>query len=133
MNELESFEIWNKKKQEMHFGKPTRSFPKIRDVWIASVGKNIGYEQNGKGSDFLRPVLIIKKFNRNMVWVVPLTSMQKSLDFYYNYVDNNSNQVAAVLAQLKLLSTKRLYRKSYVLKEKEFSHVIQRLKNMLSV
>jgi len=33
---------------------------------LASLGKNIGYEQDGNGSGFSRPVLVVKKFNNQM-------------------------------------------------------------------
>jgi mRNA interferase MazF len=35
-------------------------------VYWCSFGENIGFEQNGKGEYFLRPVLILKKFNNNI-------------------------------------------------------------------
>jgi hypothetical protein len=38
---------------------------------MSSFGKNIGYEQNGSGANFSRPILIIRKFNNHMYWVVP--------------------------------------------------------------
>ena len=131
MNELDNFEIWNKKKQNLHFNSTFNAYPKIGEVWVAAVGKNIGFEQNGKGYDFQRPVLIIKKFNNHMMWIVPLTSIPKSLDFYYNYTDHDGNKVAAILAQLKLMSTKRLYRRSYRISKVEFSRIIKALQNML--
>ncbi len=43
-----------------------------------SIGKNVGREQNGSGRDFERPVLIIKKWNNEMVWGVPLSTKQKN-------------------------------------------------------
>jgi len=50
-------------------------------------GKNIGFEQNGSGDNFSRPVLIVKKFNNHMFWCVPLSTKQKTFDFYFNYTD----------------------------------------------
>ena len=35
-------------------------------VYWCLLGENIGFEQNGKGDYFRRPVLIFKKFNNNV-------------------------------------------------------------------
>jgi len=59
-------------------------------------------------------VYILKSKNNNsMFWCVPLSTKQKSLDFYFNYIDPNNNKVSVILAQMRLLSIKRLKRKIY--------------------
>jgi mRNA interferase MazF len=132
MDEPQIFNRWNLKKQSIHFQtKPTHVFPKVGEVWVAALGINIGYEQNGTGFDFSRPVLVIKKFNNKMYWVAPLTSRPKNLDFYHNYTDKFDNQVAVILAQLRLVSTKRFFRKIYRLKEKEFFKIIEKIHKIL--
>lgn len=35
-------------------------------IWWCQIGENVGDEENGEGSNFMRPVIVIKKFNRNM-------------------------------------------------------------------
>jgi len=80
---------------------------------MSSLGQNIGYEQNGTGNNFIRPVLVIKKFNNQMFWIVPLTTKQKEFDFYFNYADPNNQEVSAILAQIRLVSVKRFNRKMY--------------------
>ena len=34
-----------------------------REIWLANIGSNIGFEQDGKNFDFSIPVLILKKHN----------------------------------------------------------------------
>ena len=51
---------------------------------------NIGYEQDGSGNDFIRPVVIIRKFNNEIFWGVPLTKTRKKIKkqsekFYYKF------------------------------------------------
>jgi hypothetical protein len=46
---------------------------------------------------------------------VPLSTKQKPLDFYFNYNDPSGAPVAAVLAQLRLVSINRLRRDIYVI------------------
>ena len=43
-------------------------------------GKNIGFEQNGKGSNFVRPILVLRKFNSSIFWGLPLTTIKKQVD-----------------------------------------------------
>lgn len=110
----QDFDQWNelKKKIETESDYPI-TFPKEGEVWMSNLGKNIGYEQNGSGDNFSRPILIIKKFNNHMFWCVPLSTKQKSFDFYHNFTDPNGQQVSAILAQMKLVSIKRLKRNMY--------------------
>lgn len=109
-----NFDNWNilKKKIDGTHEEPNK-YPKEGEVWMSNVGKNIGFEQNGAGETFSRPILIVKKFNNRMFWGIPLSTKQKALDFYFNYTDPNGNKVSAILAQIRLLSVKRLYRKMY--------------------
>jgi mRNA interferase MazF len=98
---------------------------------MSSFGKNIGYEQDGNGSGFSRPVLVIKKFNNQMFWCVPLSTHQKEIDFYFNYVDPSGTAVSAILAQLKLLSVKRFQRKLYEIDTPMFIEIKEKLINFL--
>jgi len=71
---------------------------------MSSLAKNIGFEQNGSGESFYRPVMIVKKFNNHMFWTIALSTKQKRFDFYLNYADPNGVKVAGILAQMKLTS-----------------------------
>ena len=51
-------------------------------VYWCSLGENIGYEQNGKGEDFRRPVLIFKKFNNDLFWGIPMSTKLKNNIYY---------------------------------------------------
>jgi len=86
----DDFDKWNEIKKKIA-GRITSQdsfvFPKKKDVWACTLGKNIGREVDGTGPGFSRPVLVIKKFSNEMFWVVPLSSKQKNFDFYYNFLD----------------------------------------------
>ena len=129
---MKGFDSWNelKKKIDIEVSKPDR-FPKEGEVWMSNLGKNIGFEQNGGGDNFSRPILIVKKFNNKMFWCVPLSTKQKSFDFYFNYTDPQAQRVSAILAQMKLLSIKRLRRKLYQLNENTLVEVKIKLKSFL--
>ena len=119
------FDKWNKiKKQRDCCEFLTGPFPKEGVVWMCILGVNIGFEQNGAEKDFERPVLVVKKFNNQMYWVVPLSSKQKEYDFYFNFTDPNGLKVAAVLAQMRLISVKRFVREMYRFDDTLFAKVI---------
>lgn len=126
------FDDWNKLKKEIESNEnEVGTFPKEGEVWISHFGKNIGSEQNGSGEDFSRPILIIKKFNNHMFWAVPLSTKQKSFDFYFNYIDQNNEKVSAILAQMKLVSVKRVRRMLYRIPEEIFKEIREKLKSFL--
>jgi mRNA interferase MazF len=129
---MEDFNSWNelKKKIEADISSPDK-FPKEGEVWMSNVGRNIGFEQNGSGDNFSRPVLIVKKFNNHMFWAVALSTKQKDLDFYFNYIDPNNQKVSAILAQMKLISVKRLKRNLYNVPRETFEEISQKLKSFL--
>jgi mRNA interferase MazF len=127
----QEFDSWNnvKKKVEMDI-KEQEKFPQEGEVRICFVGKNIGCEQNGGGDNFSRPVVVIKKFNNKMFWVVPLSTKQKKFDFYYNF-DLNSKKISAILAQLKLMSIKRLERKMGNIEKENLLKIKSKLRGFL--
>lgn len=129
---MHDFDIWNQLKKyiDAQDEQPDR-FPKEGEVWMATLGKNIGYEQNGSGETFARPILIVKKFNNHMFWAVPLSTKQKPFDFYFNYTDPEHQPVSAILAQMKLISIKRLKRNMYHMNQSLFVSLKQRLKSFL--
>jgi mRNA interferase MazF len=106
-------------------------FPKEREVWVTYIGKNIGYEQNGSGDNYVRPCLILKRFNNKMFWVIPLSSKQKELDFYLNFRDRDNKTVSLIISQLKLISVNRLDRKMYKLNLDVFKSLKEKIRNLL--
>ena len=112
----DAFDEWNEQKKSLEKSEnSTIHFPQEGEVWVCILGKNIGREQNGSGKDFSRPVLVVRRFNNNIFWVVPLSTKQKSYDFYYNFVDPNQSRVSAILVQLRMVSVLRFKRFMYKL------------------
>jgi mRNA interferase MazF len=127
---MTNFDSWNELKKQINLDDSTPDkFPKVGEVWMSNLGENIGFEQNG--DNFSRPVLIIKKFNNHMFWAIPLSTKQKDYDFYFNYTDPNEQKVSAILAQMRLLSVKRLKRKLYDVPDELLEQIKQKLKSFL--
>lgn len=123
------FDSWNKKKkglQQVLFA----HFVHVREVWWCSLGINLGFEQDGKNSLFERPVLILKKFNKDIVLIIPLTSSRRESMYNINFVHNGS-EFSAIISQIRLISTKRLQRKMYKMDSGIFATIREAVKNML--
>jgi mRNA interferase MazF len=132
MQESKEFDAWNELKKVIQLvDSEPNFFPQEGEVWMSALGKNIGYEQNGSGDNFARPVLVVKKFNNHMFWCIPLSTKQKRFDFYFNYTDPNGQKVSAILAQLKLVSVKRLKRKLYDIAPDIFVRMKEKLRGFL--
>jgi dTDP-4-dehydrorhamnose 3,5-epimerase len=71
------------------------------------MGYNIGYEQNGKGKEFLRPVLVYKKFNNRVFLGIPLTSKKKKDKFHCEFEYKKGKKSYAILSQIRLFDIKR--------------------------
>lgn len=92
-----------------------------REIWWCQLGLNIGDEEDGKNESFERPVLVLRKFNKHIAVILPLTTQGKSnLPFYYkiNVLKGNS---FVILSQLRLISSRRFLRKMRRLGRGEFS------------
>lgn len=128
---LKDYNLWNLEKQKIDLCDRNNVFYSEREVWWCSVGINIGVEMNGKNSKFERPVLILKKFNGLMLWVLPLTTKDKSKNSYYIRIERPT--VAWVsLTQIKSISSLRLLRKICMLGDEDFTRINSSLINLLS-
>jgi mRNA interferase MazF len=82
------------------------------EVWWCALGANVGVEADGKHDNFERPVLVLRKFNRDAVLVVPLTSRPKQ-NPYHAMFHHEGETFSAVVSQIRLVSTRRLLRRLY--------------------
>ena len=123
------YDKWNQLKKSLSIKESTIFFHE-REIWYCSLGKNIGYEEDGKNELFERPVLVIRKFNNEIFLAIPLTSSKKDNNYYYQYKLNNKTY-AGILSQIRLLDCRRLSRKIGMIKEGDFSVMIKKIHNIL--
>ncbi len=125
------FDSWNKEKKQVDSKNIGYDFfYHAREVWWCAVGLNVGVESDGKHQNFERPILIVKKFNKDQFWGVPLTSNEKVGEFYQK-IKHDGGTSWAILSQIKVFSTKRLLRKIGRIPDGEFETVINRLKALI--
>ncbi len=122
------FDAWNTQKKQVQTQEIAYDFfYHPREVWWCSVGLNIGVETDGKHNNFERPVLVLKKFNKDQFWGIPLTGNEKEGPFYQKIVHEGGISWA-ILSQMKTLSSKRLLRKIGQISEDEFRLIRKQIK-----
>jgi mRNA interferase MazF len=100
------FEKWNQLKQKID-STNRQIIYKDRDVWWCSIGINIGHEENGKNDFFTRPILILRKFNKQIFLGAPLTTKCKENKFYFR-INFKDKEQSAMLSQIRVFESKRL-------------------------
>jgi mRNA-degrading endonuclease toxin of MazEF toxin-antitoxin module len=125
------FKEWFDEKSSIHNDRG-RVFFHEREIWFASLGANIGFEEDGKGKEFRRPVLVLKKFNNESLWAIPLTKKIKKGKYYFNFTLGDRGTNTAILSQLRMIDSKRLQYKIGVLGDNHFEDIKQKLKLLLA-
>ena len=125
------FNQWHNLKQNLHNSRKVVVF-KERDIIWASIGINIGYEQDGKGEISSRPLLILKKYNRNLFFGIPLSTKIKEGSFFFEFILNDKPS-SALLVQGRTYDAKRLENKIGMISKKDFSVLKLKLKELLGV
>ncbi len=121
---------WTKLKARLHLFGEREVYFREREIWWVNLGFNIGREQNGKQKGFERPVLVLRKFGGDVLWVLPLSSKTQPRRFTHT-IFHNGKQQTVLLSQLRLISRKRLIRKVGRLSAAEFEEVINRVKQLI--
>jgi len=126
---IKDFDGWNEIKKSLH-AKPNNLGVHEREIWWTSFGVNVGVEIDGKHDAFERPSLILRKFNRQMTWALPITSIGKDRRFYEKFL-LNGKEYFVVLTQLRTISTKRFIRKIGMASKSDFERIVEKATRFL--
>jgi mRNA interferase MazF len=96
---------------------------------MISIGINIGNEIDGKGDIFSRPVLVIRRCNRDTFIGVPLTKTDKGLPWYVSCDIDNKNG-ACNISQIRLFDQKRLLRLVKKIEDEDFNVIKQAIRDI---
>lgn len=124
---------WHSKKTDIEASNDVRIFFHEREVWWCSIGSNVGFEQDGKGEKFARPVLVFKKFNKEVFWALPISTRIKKSKFYSKVNLNDSVDHVAIISQLRLIDGKRLIDKIGVIDEANYADIQKAVINLCSL
>jgi len=130
---MKKFDDWNGVKQRTH-NKENKVGFKQREIFWVKIGQNIGSEEFGKGNEFQRPVLIIRKLTHNLFIGVPLTSSLKDDNDYFHTFEFNTkkgvSKNSAMILQLKSYDKKRLMGKIGVISKDNYNEIIEKIKGL---
>lgn len=129
---LERFISWAKLKIRIHLKDGEIPYFREKEVWWCALGKNIGYETDGKNELYSRPVVIVKKYSKDMCFVLPLSTQIKKGKVKYQYVVYCNDQDNAVnLTQGRTISSKRLLKKMGNIQREEFDGMVNAFMQLL--
>ena len=101
------------------------------EVYWSSLGQNVGDEENGKGENFRRPVLVLKKFNNNIFLGIPLSTKNKENPYYIKITIKDIPQ-SAMISQIRIMDTKRLDEKIGYISRKDLDIVKSEVRKMIN-
>lgn len=128
---LKDFDSWNLIKKNLNSKNNYLPFYRERQIRWCSLGVNLGYEQDGTGKDFARPVLILKGFNRYVCLVIPLTTSKNKNSYLIpiGLIDNKKAKV--IISQIRLIDTKRLDKHITTINKSIFTKIKKAIKDLL--
>lgn len=125
------FDRWNTEKKKIHANNEYIPLYHEREIRWCRLGANIGFEQDGTGKDFSRPVLILKGFSRNVCVVLPLTTVKKKNPYYIPIGIIGDKKASIIISQIRLVDTRRLDQQIEVLGKEKFEDIRKAVKNLL--
>lgn len=124
------FDTWNTRKKIIN-SFPEAPFYHEREIWWCSLGVNVGFEQDGTGRNYDRPVLVLRGFNAQVFFGVALTGKKRQSKYHLPIGLVEGREASAILSQVRLIDSKRLVRKASTLDEATFEVVKEALKKVL--
>lgn len=127
MSENNEFNQWNELKKQINSTKPNKI--SIAKIYWLSVGKNVGSEVYGKGVEFIRPVLVLKKVGANAFIGVPLSTKTKCKTgiFYHHLTDSKKIPQVALISQIRLFDTRRVKGFKSRISKSDFNEIKQKV------
>jgi mRNA interferase MazF len=116
------FNEWNENKKATNLLERIKVKP--GQIYWARLGLNIGFEQDGKGENYRRPILIIKKFSAEIILGIPLSTKIKEGSWYKNFVFQGVKRVL-ILSQAKVFDVKRFDQYEGQISENELRSIFQ--------
>lgn len=128
------FDEWNEVKKELTQNERKLGI-KSREIFWVKIGQNIGFEQNGKGKNFARPVIVVRQLTKDLFLGIPTTTtLREDNDYFhkFNYTtyNNEAVNVCALILQVKVFSTKRVMNKIGMIHKEDFGTIIEKSKKL---
>lgn len=121
------FQNWHNRKSKID-DIEKRPFFHEKEIWFCYLGANVGFEEDGTGKDFLRPVIIFRKFSKEIFWGIPLTKKEKDTKYYFTFSFSERGNNTAILSQIRLIDARRLSYYIGEITETDFEVLKEKLK-----
>jgi len=131
-NQTDTYDKWNIVKKDLQNKIKILTF-KEREIYFMSIGHNIGKESYGKKELFLRPVLVYRKLSKTSFVGIPLTSKEKSGNYYHSFSYIENKQSIAMFDNIRVLDIRRADYKSGVIKLSDFKKLKDKLNKFLNI
>ncbi len=118
---MKNFDQWNEVKKKIDG--EARAPVKTGEIYWCRLGLNVGVEQDGKGDESQRPILVIKKYSHQIVLGIPLTTKFHRGDWYFD-LKFKGEKMQVILNQSRPIDTKRLLSSMGQISERELSKII---------
>lgn len=125
------FDNWNNEKKFLD-NKNFRPYFYEKEIWFSSMWENVWFEENWKWKKALRPVLILRKFNKEIFLWIPLTSQKKEWKFYYSVKNKNWDENFLLLSQIRLFDAKRLKHIIWKISQEDFQKIKQKTTDLIN-
>jgi len=129
---MQKYDEWSKVKRKIDSKEKLITY-KERDIFWANIGENIGFEQNGKGSDFMRPILVFRKFTNKMFLGIPLSTQLRDGSFFFQFQFLEDKKSTALLVQTKMFDVKRLDRRIGMINKDDFKNMEIKMKKLMKL
>ena len=120
------FDEWNETKKITE-SRDRKVGIKPRELFWVKIGQNIGSEEYGKGDNFTRPVIVIRKLTHDLFLGVSTTTALRNDDYFHNFKYNNKASgkifTSAMILQVKVFSTKRLMNRIGMVDKENFKMI----------
>jgi mRNA interferase MazF len=125
------FDRWNEVKKRLE-GQARKILFREGVIWWCSVGINVTYEICGKGLEFRRPVLVLKKLSGSSFIGVPMSSKPKDGSWFMRLLVKDKQQTL-LLHQVRMFSANRFESRLATAGEEELRSVRNGLRELLSL
>jgi mRNA interferase MazF len=125
-----NFTDWHEKKALIH-EKDRQLYFYEQEIWWVTLGCNVGFEEDGKNSNYSRPALILRKFSKHLFLGVPLSSQTKSGRYYHSFFYKGGITSTALLSQVRALSPARLLRKDGIIRLDDYRVIQEKIADII--
>jgi len=130
---MKKYDEWNEVKKIIILNKRKLGI-KPREIFWAKIGQNIGSEEHGKGKNFARPILIVKKLTSNLFLGIPTTTNTKNNDYFHKFSYHSKQdgdiEVSAMILQVRVFSINRLMNKIGIVNKNDFISIMEKSKKL---